>query len=247
MIIWQGPSRIDKSPIVAIATWGSKNPKTGQMIQVWIIRADMHPMQAIKSGRDSAVCGNCPMRGKTPFGLDRSCYVQLMCMGSIYKKFRAGKYDRIRWDDMGPNGIPSRDPIRISAYGDPCAVPLKVWRKLLTRRNYRGDVSLVPHTGYTRQWHLAKNKRYAELFHASVFSPNECRKAQSKGFKYFYPNVNTFDAISAIDQNVAQCVNSIHGVQCVDCLNCSGVSGSSTWIHSHGSRVKHFAANVKGL
>jgi hypothetical protein len=38
LVLWEGPSRLDGSPIVAIATFRTDNRKTGPMIQTWIIR-----------------------------------------------------------------------------------------------------------------------------------------------------------------------------------------------------------------
>lgn len=81
-IVWDGPSRIDGSPIMAIVTGlrtASANPKTGDMLQTWILRSDMHPMDAIKSGADYGICGSCGHRGTyDEFGnpIDpRTCYV----------------------------------------------------------------------------------------------------------------------------------------------------------------------------
>lgn len=36
-IIWEGKSRFDGKPIVCIATENSKNRKTGDMVQTWIL------------------------------------------------------------------------------------------------------------------------------------------------------------------------------------------------------------------
>ena len=69
MIIYQGPSLIDGKPIIAIATLNSRNGKTGEMIQTWIMRSDIEPHKAIKTGEDSSVCGDCPHRPEN----DGSC------------------------------------------------------------------------------------------------------------------------------------------------------------------------------
>ena len=50
----------------------SRNPKTGPMVQLWILRADVHPMEAISTGTDSSICGGCKHRGAN--GRERSCY-----------------------------------------------------------------------------------------------------------------------------------------------------------------------------
>ena len=61
-ILFEGPSAIDGKPIVVIATGfanKSANGKTGDMIQTWIIREDIKPNDAVKSGDDESICGQC--------------------------------------------------------------------------------------------------------------------------------------------------------------------------------------------
>ena len=83
LIIDQGNSPIDGKPYVAIATLKSKNKKTGNMVQVWIIRSDISPLDAIASGQDYSICGNCPHRGvigdtvSANQKIERSCYVNV--------------------------------------------------------------------------------------------------------------------------------------------------------------------------
>ena len=43
VVLYEGPSVLDGAPIAVIATLKSANVKTGDMIQTWIIRSDMHP------------------------------------------------------------------------------------------------------------------------------------------------------------------------------------------------------------
>ena len=57
-IVWEGDSLLTGDPIVVVATWDSKNPKTGDMVQMYILLADVEPHIAVKSGADAAVCGN---------------------------------------------------------------------------------------------------------------------------------------------------------------------------------------------
>ena len=59
-IIYEGRSAIDRAPIVVILTGlkPSKNSKTGAMLQTWILRADMHPLEALRTGADRAICGD---------------------------------------------------------------------------------------------------------------------------------------------------------------------------------------------
>jgi hypothetical protein len=62
-IIYRGPSLIDGAPIVVIATYSDRNKKTGTMLQTYIIREDVDPREASKTGADISICGTCPHRG----------------------------------------------------------------------------------------------------------------------------------------------------------------------------------------
>src|SRR5678815_3837756 len=83
-IVWQGASRLTGDPIVAIVTGlgarKSKNGKTGPMAQVFILRADMAPTDAVKLAKDDAICGGCKHRGFVTIAwglvrmMGRSCY-----------------------------------------------------------------------------------------------------------------------------------------------------------------------------
>ena len=63
-IFYRGASPIDGAPIVAVATLKSANSKTGDMVQTWILREDISPLDAIGSGEDASICGNCAHRGR---------------------------------------------------------------------------------------------------------------------------------------------------------------------------------------
>ena len=66
IILSRGPSLLDGGPIVAIANAfkRSENKKTGSMIQVWILREDKHPAEAILDRTDLSICGECKHRAK---------------------------------------------------------------------------------------------------------------------------------------------------------------------------------------
>ena len=74
-VLQRGKSPIDGKPFVVIATMESKNTKTGNMIQVWILREDINPVEAIATGDDYTVCGDCPHRKQADGS--RSCYVNV--------------------------------------------------------------------------------------------------------------------------------------------------------------------------
>ena len=62
-VIYDGASLLNGERIIAIAlTSESKNSKTGNMMQTYIITPH-DPRLASKLGLDSANCGNCPLRG----------------------------------------------------------------------------------------------------------------------------------------------------------------------------------------
>ena len=63
-IAYEGPSLIDGAPIAVIINKidGSDNSKTGAIVQSFIIRSDVGPTDALKTGQDESVCGDCPHR-----------------------------------------------------------------------------------------------------------------------------------------------------------------------------------------
>jgi len=97
-IIYRGPSMLDGQPIVCIATGfakGSTNTKTGAMIQTWIMRDDIKPVDAIHSGEDKSICGDCPHRGVIVNGrnVKRPCYVAVwQAPRNVYETYKRGNY-----------------------------------------------------------------------------------------------------------------------------------------------------------
>lgn len=76
LVLYEGKSMIDGKPIVAIAnriTDVSDNTKTGAMVQTWIMRSDVNPVDALKSGEDESVCGDCKHRPAN----SGACYVKV--------------------------------------------------------------------------------------------------------------------------------------------------------------------------
>src|SRR4051812_12171699 len=75
VIIYRGPSRLNGKPIVVVATGlsrCSKNGKTGEMVQVFILADGVKPHIGVFQGKDEAVCGDCPHRYVDGAG---TCYV----------------------------------------------------------------------------------------------------------------------------------------------------------------------------
>ena len=65
-IVYRGPSLLPGgAPIVGVLTGlrkPSANAKTGPMAQLWILAESENPIAAQRTGHDSAICGDCPMR-----------------------------------------------------------------------------------------------------------------------------------------------------------------------------------------
>jgi hypothetical protein len=58
------------APFVAIATMHSRNPKTGDMVQIWFLLRDVNPVQAVKEGIDAeTICVGCK------FASGNGCYI----------------------------------------------------------------------------------------------------------------------------------------------------------------------------
>ena len=132
-IIYNGPSLLDGQPIVVIATFSNRNTKTGAVVQTYILRSDINPLEASKTGADFSICGDCVMRGepttdpKRKIAKARRCYVNLgQGVLIVYKSFLRGVYQTAQPRDIGRGRF-----VRVGTYGDPAAVPAQVWTDLL--------------------------------------------------------------------------------------------------------------------
>ena len=176
-ILYSGPSMLDGSPIVAVMTGHDKpshNEKTGAIPQVWILRSDIAPHEAIKTGEDASVCGDCPLRPSVAGKGEASCYVRtFQAPLSIYRKLERGGYGYVDADSLARISAPT---IRIGAYGDPAAVPLHVWDTL-------ASLTGAKILGYSHQWR--KVPQIARYAMASVESPAAAQEAHALGFRTF--------------------------------------------------------------
>jgi hypothetical protein len=220
-VLWRGASLIDGAPIVAIITGmasASANSKTGDMPQVWILRADIHPVDALRDGSDSSICGTCPHRPQLR-GADalkkssRTCYVNVMSFNGIYRKFSAGGYPDLSPADLG--AMLAGRKIRLGAYGDPAAVPLHVWRELCAS---------CDSTGYTHRWRDCE-AGYSEFCMASCDSPLDVISATASGWRVFWVQT-ALEPVRRVDSvALAWCPASKESgrvTTCSDCMACSG-------------------------
>ena len=91
---YDGPSMLTGERIIGIALVHSSNRKTGDMVQTYILRADMRPTDAVRIGADVAICGMCPQRP----ALGGACYV-VVCQGPtvVFKTWQRGAYPARTW------------------------------------------------------------------------------------------------------------------------------------------------------
>lgn len=225
MIIYNGPSMLDGKPIVAIATGlgdSSSNRKTGGMVQTWILPADIEPHQAIKTGADATVCGNCPHR---PIA-GGSCYVTVhQAPLAVYRAWKRGRYPE--WDMEAFRG----KRVRFGAWGDPAAVPVDVWARIAAVAG--------GHTGYTHQWRTAPVE-LARYCMASVDTPSERDTARAMGWRCFRTRLES-EAVMPGEATCPASAEAGHKLTCDTCMACSGVTGrrkGDIAIIAHGSAGK---------
>lgn len=259
IVIYSGPSMLDGSPIVVLASTGSSNVKTGQMLQTWIMRADMHPSEASARKDDSSVCGMCPRR----HALGGDCYVQIVhAPRSVWES----------WDRQGRPGSNWADPaqilalqsdalaygLRLGSYGDPMAVPYTVWADLISALNPRSVV------GYTHQWGadparvtIAGDRWFRDHVMGSADTIQQARDARSFGWRVFLaisPAELVYEDIRAIPMDrMVQCpaTREQNPLTCSTCGICNGsgkgVGKASVYLVEHGMRSQAKAKRVDAL
>lgn len=223
IVLYDGPSELTRDPILVIASASNGNRKIGRMVQIWIVPA-ISPIEAVRSGRDEAVCGDCKLRGDAN-GKGRACYVEWW--RSVENIWQA----RHNTDRLTPEQFAALHPslqLRIGAYGDPVAVPLSVWRTLIS--------TAAGWTAYTHQWQLETADAYRPFCMASVDTEDEQRDAVALGWRTFRIRA---DESAPVFSNEVICPASNeagHRVTCAQCELCRGASlkAKSVVIATHG-------------
>ena len=178
-VFYAGPSNLDGAPIIGVITGldsASKNIKTRDMLQTFILLRDTAPHLAIKNGADVSICGDCKHRyhaaTETTSEKKRACYVLVHNAPlSVWKCYQRGNYNTLDYSRI------SDRQLRLGSYGDPAAIPLKIWNKL------KKATGIAQHTGYTHQWQSMPE--YGALCMASVDSPQEFQAARLLGLRTF--------------------------------------------------------------
>lgn len=225
IVLYKGASLLTGDPIVVIATGlsqNSSNRKTGGMIQTYIIRSDVDPISAIKSGADRAICFDCPHRGDGT-GKGRTCYVNLgQGPLAVYRAFRAGKYPMASRDNRD---LLNGQSIRFGTYGDPAACPASVWHDL-ARRAKRW-------TGYTHQWRR-RGRHLKQYCMASCDTDRDLLQARAAGWRTFRVSPSNNPGAGEILCPASK--EAGNKTQCARCGLCAGASklAASIMIPMHG-------------
>jgi hypothetical protein len=237
-VIYRGPSLLDGAPIVVVAITASTNEKTGNMVQTYIMRDDVKPTDALKSGEDSSVCGDCkhrPINGG-------ACYVRVF-QGPlvVWKGIGLGRYPVATPEHVGE--LVRGRMVRLGSYGDPMAVPAEVWEQLTAHAE--------GHTGYTHQWrNLAvsaeQSARVMRLTMASADNAEEAQAARLANVRYF--RIRTADETVSKGEFVCPASEEAGKKKlCATCGACNGTDDkgaakASPVIVVHGPTKSRFAA-----
>lgn len=227
-IFYKGPSLLDGKPIVGIITGlhrPTKNPKTGPMLQTWILRSRISPLRALDINGDASIYGDCALRGDACIG--RSCYVQVKNAPlQVYKAFKRGNYPAVQLPQIQGKAL------CIGSYGDPAAIPTFYWQTLASVAS--------TWTGYTHAWRTC-DPQLRELVMASVDSEYDRIVADAKGWRTF--RIRT--ATDTLDTSEVVCPASEeagHRTTCHACRLCQGNhhAAKSVAIIVHGFQSKNF-------
>lgn len=244
-ILYEGPSLLNGDPIIAVGTGVerlSQNKDTGPMIQITIIRSDMHPREAIVTGKDAAICGTCPLRGLGD-GTLRSCYVrESNGPAAIYRRYLKDGYARPSLDEV--SDMMRGQDVRLGAYGEPTAIPVSHVYALLEQAKMW--------TGYTHTWAALSlaGKAYAwqAKLMASVESEQQAHDAMRLGWRPFL----ALPEGREVPDHAFRCPKSRDEDdpryrQCIDCGACAGTrddevntTAAYPWVPFHGGRRKNY-------
>ena len=234
-IAYEGRSRIDGRPIVVIINridTDSANDKTGALVQSFILRSDVPPMEAIHTGADRSICGDCEHRpiiakqtGKAP------CYVAVwQAPRSVYDAYKAGRYEKATPAQL--RAILRGRKLRIGTYGDGAAAPVELWEEI--------TAETAGHTGYSHQWKRPDfdHARWAPLVMASADTLDDAALANLYGMRVFRVSIGA-------DKQPAEAVcpaskEAGRRATCETCLLCAGTSKAARDIviqdHATGSQ-----------
>lgn len=236
-IIDRGLSPIDGQPYVAILTLKSSNRKTGDMAQVWILREDINPVEAVNSGKDVSICGDCPHRSRQVYDQKRkkykwvrSCYVNVgQGPNSVWKTYKRGGYKELNYLELSLTLRNRR--IRWGSYGDPSVIDPGI---VITLNQYA-----MGHTGYTHQWRQPFAESFKGIFQASCDGFNDYLEATAHGWKTF---TVVSKKVSPTYAKVCPATVDNSSAQCITCKLCDGAK-MDIFVHAHGTGANYITAS----
>jgi hypothetical protein len=225
-VLYEGPSAIDGMPIVVIATgFASKsdNAKTGDMIQTWILRSDIAPHHAVKSGSDVSICGYCPHRPSLKATILAAgqafvpCYVKtFQAPLSVYGAYKRGIYPKASTADIAR--LCEGRMVRFGSYGDPYAAPIDVWQAAAS--------TAAGWTGYSHQWRIAP-PAWARLVMASADSLIDMADAHDLGFRTFRVTAKPFENVKGLETICPASKEKAAVTNCATCRACMGTASKA--------------------
>lgn len=242
IILYRGPSALDGKPIVVIAnriTEASDNGKTGAMVQTFIIRSDIDPMEALRNSGDFSICGNCVHRPKLRKDGKRirTCYVNVgRSVMAVWGAFQRGRYAEVGVDfpaSLLPE-IFAALKFRAGTYGDPTAAPFQIWRAC--------TLKVAGKTGYTHQWRDKRFQAFKTILMASVDSNAEADEAEAMGWRCFRVRGKN-EPIRMIEVVCPASAEAGHRTSCDKCKLCGGnevKTNKSIVIIAHGATADSF-------
>ena len=220
-IAYEGPSEIDGSPIVVIVNKidsDSQNDKTGAIVQTFIIRSDISPIEALKTGADESICGDCghrPYLIKTGESDEPPCYVNVgRSVLAVFNAYKRGRYTKA--DPATIAKALAGKIVRIGTYGDPFAAPVRMWSQITRYAAGR--------RGYTHQWDRPDFdvNAWAPLVMASADTIDQAAKANLLGMRVFRVSIGV-----DVQAGEAPCPASAEAGRKSTCAKCTLCAGTS--------------------
>jgi hypothetical protein len=216
-IAYEGPSELTGAPIVVIINKvhsASANDKTGALVQSFIIRSDVNPVDALKTGDDAAICGNCVHR---PINAEQTgeppCYVNVgRSVLAVFNAYKRGRYVKVSPQTLAR--ILAGKKLRIGTYGDGAAAPVQLWQTLT---QYTAD-----HVGYTHQWQRAGFDHFgwSSLVMASADTAAQAELAQELSYRTFRVSIGLDKRAGEISCPAS--AESGKKTTCDNCMLCAG-------------------------
>ena len=217
-VLWRGRSKINGEPIAVVATEG--NAKLGAMVQLWIVPLTGDVIQTRResdTGTIKSVCGDCPM--------GTASYVLPLGPQVIVKALQDGNYPDI------PFAALKGRKVRIGAWGDPGAVPGKVWSQV--------KAEALGTTSYTHR-HRAVSLKAVSM--ASCESLEQAARMEARGWRTY----TVLPAGAPMPEGRVLCPASKEAGErttCADCLLCDGKRGANdarrnVVVYAHGTSAR---------